>query len=187
MYRRRQNNIVRYSPYYIPQRFSKETSCNFLELVVEAEQDPDEPKRARDYAVCIGNTTTQGIRTVRNLQLSISAKFLNKGYENNDGYTVFPYVFFAVIFVREAQYVPELRWPDDHNGYLYEPNQDIAIQGVLSVGSNTIFLKSNKEWQLNSGDGFVLAVIGSNNPGNLPDQLIYIDVLSTLSYEISFN
>lgn len=120
-----------YNPYQL--RYSNTTAICNLELIItrEVAEEGQPPLYNTASSPVVDPASIQGVRTIRNINIDISAKFLWNNSKNDRGYTVFPYIYYALIYVPNGTDDKTLMWsPNDGTGYLFVPKQNLILQEI---------------------------------------------------------
>jgi len=100
--------------------------------------------RAQGGQVIVAPSTTQGMRKVKHITVSLSK-------HADDAY---PF-FWAIVYVPEGYNANPI---GPSNGPLYEPNQFVMACGVIDPGAGPIRIRSPISRNLNSGDAISLVI-----------------------------
>ena len=125
------------------------------------------PQAPQNNIVCVPDTTTEGMRKVKHLTISLG---------NITGSGV---IYWALIFVPSGYSPNSLNLPTQNSaGNLYEPNQFVMNCGCIDIDAGPCRISSPIARNLNAGDS-IHCLLGS------PGLAAQIDVTGIVKYAIT--
>lgn len=181
----RRRRYTRRSRIYRPLRYSNETSQLHMSLIFPRITEGKQTQNGR----IINSVAQQGMRKVKNFTLNLACQFTpTKAFEDaaNDTLKINPYLYWAVVYVPENQEPGNLLIENGREGgSIYEPNQNLIMGGIATIGGTAITRSTRLARNLNSGDRIgIVCSTEAINGGPLVDTVVLI--LATCNYAIAY-